>query len=476
MRPLRSSASRALAGALALLAVGLAPALGDQTPPAAEPRATPPLTLDEAIALALDTYPAVAAARARREAADHRLAETEASRLPWLRASGSAVQHQEPVPVTPIHGFGPGQFPEFDETVFQAALTVEYTVTDGGGRAARIRAGEAEAAAAGHSLDAAAQAVAARTAAVYLRALALDRTLAAHDRRLTALAAERERTVRRLEAGRAAEVELRRLDAALAAAAADRVAVETERATARADLGRLTGEPPGAAAIERELAPVALVEPEPPPVAELLERARAASPEIARAAERLRAAEAAVMIAKSIRRPRLVASGNLLGFAGAGVPFDDEWNAGLQVAVPLWAGGAERERIAAAEAERRAAAESLRLAELDAAGALDRAAAAARQARARAESLERAVAAQAEVVRIEALRLEAGAGVTADYLAAEADLLASEARLTEARQNEIAARVELARLTGELDSDWVATELTAAPPPPPSAASREPLP
>ncbi len=458
MRPIR-----ALAAALAVAVLPL-PAAGETAAP---------LTLDEAVARALASYPAVAAARARFEAAGHRLAETESSRLPRLRATGSAYQYQEPIPATPIHGFGPFQFPEFDETLFQGALIVEYTVTDGGGRSARIRGGEAEAAAAEHTLDAAAQAVAARTAAVFLRAIGLEETLAAHDRRLEALDAERERTVLRLSAGRAAEVEVQRLDAALAAAAADRVTVETELATARADLGRLTGEPGVAAG--RGLVPVALVSPEPPPAAELLARARAASPEIARAAERLRAAEAAVGQAEAIRRPRLSAVGNLLGFAGADVSYSDEWNAGLQLAIPLWAAGADRERIAAAESERQAAAESLRLAELDAAEALDRAAAAARQAQARAGSLERAVAANAEVVRIEALRLDAGVGVTADYLAAEADLLAARARLTEARQGEIAARVELARLTGDLGPEWIASELTDAPEEPDDEGGPNPL-
>lgn len=447
-------AARVLAPLAAVVA--LAP------PPAATAGEPPPLTLGEAVARALDHHPAVAAARAGREAAGHRLAETEASRLPLVRATGSAIRYQDPVPATPIHGFGPGQFPEFDDTLFEAALSVEYTVADGGRRAARIRGGEAAAAAAAADLAAAEQAVVARTAATFVRALGLERTLAAHDRRLAALEAERERIDLRRAAGRAADVELRRVEAALAAAGADRVAVAAELATARADLGRLIGGPSGAA-VERELAPVALASSELPPAAELLARARSASPEIARAAERLRAAEAAVTVAEAVRRPKLSAVGNLLGFAGLDEPFEDEWNAGLRLAVPLWAAGADRERIAAAEAEREAAAAAVQLAELEAAGWIDRAAAAARREHARAEALERAVTAQAEVVRIEALRLDAGVGVTADYLAAEADLLAASARRTEALQGEIAARVELARLTGELGPGWLATALVAAP-------------
>jgi outer membrane protein TolC len=82
--------------------------------------------------------------------------------------------------------------------------------------------------------------------------------------------------------------------------------------------------------------------------------------------------------------------------------------------------------------------------------AVDAALTAYRSASSRALALEAAVAQSAEVARIEALALEAGAGVQTDYLRAEADLLSARAALAEARHGAAAARVRLARATGRL--------------------------
>ena len=102
-----------------------------------------------------------------------------------------------------------------------------------------------------------------------------------------------------------------------------------------------------------------------------------------------------------------------------------EWNAGLQVTVPLFDSGATRRRIAGAEAAHRAAGEQVRLAETTVREDVDRAAAAAEEAQARIESLEKAVERYAEVVRVQKLLLDNGAGTQIDYLNAETDLLAA---------------------------------------------------
>ena len=66
------------------------------------------------------------------------------------------------------------------------------------------------------------------------------------------------------------------------------------------------------------------------------------------------------------------------------------------------------------------------------------------------------------MLRIEKLRLSAGAGVETDYLRAEADLLAARANAAEARNRAAAARAELARIAGELTPEWVARAFAAA--------------
>lgn len=432
---------------------------GEQLPPT--------LTLERAVELSLGSHPAVAAARARREAAQHGLGEAKAYELPWVTGAASGTYNDQPVPTTPIHGFGPGEFPQFDNTLLQGSVTVDYLVTDGGAREGRIGQGEARTAAAVAALDEVSQATAARTAEAYLRVLTESAVLDAHQRRLDALGAERARVKLRFDAGRAAEVEVRRVDAAVAAARAEKVRTEAALDTARADLARQIGVTPPAVAAAR-LVPVSLADPALPPRDALLSAAVERSPQVEQARQALHEAEAAVRVAKAVQRPKLHAVGSVLGFGSSEGDFQEEWNAGLRLSVPIFAGGADRERIAGAEARRDAAVQNLAAAELAVGEALDRALAAVRESSAGADALAEAAASYAEVVRIERLRRDAGVGTETDYLSAEADLLSSRAQLAEARHGEIRARVELARVAGRLDLPWFEDSLTPAPPTPTS--------
>jgi outer membrane protein TolC len=91
--------------------------------------------------------------------------------------------------------------------------------------------------------------------------------------------------------------------------------------------------------------------------------------------------------------------------------------------------------------------------------ALDRAYSAFDAARARTEALRAAVVQAEEVTRIERLALEAGSGVQSDYITAEAELLRVRAALTDATYAQVLARVELARITGDISSEWIARNL-----------------
>jgi outer membrane protein len=445
-------------------------AVADAIPPAAEltpaaaadpARPPAPLTLAAAVSRALDAAPAVAAARAAEAAARAQLADAEADLAPIVSLTGSAFRYQKPTIVTPIHGFSPGLFPSFDRTVLLGDLQLRYDLWDGGARSARIEQRRQQLAAAEAARNTADAAVAARTVNAYLAVRTLEEQLAAHGERITALAAERDRVAQLLAVGRAAEVDVLQVRAAQAAAEADRVALDANLDRAGRDLRRQLGEDPSASeAAVPPLAAVRLAEAEPPPRQDLLARALAGNGDVDRAHRELDAAAAAVAAARAGRAPSLRAEGNLLGFAGGNGDSSGEWNAGLRLAVPLWDRHVAA-RVALAEAGRDAAAASLRLVSDQVAAELDRAWADLAAARARAASLAEAEASYAEVLRIEKLRLSAGAGVETDYLRAEADLLGARAAAVEARNRAAAARAELARIAGELTPEWLTRALVS---------------
>jgi outer membrane protein TolC len=425
-------------------------------------QAQEPLTLPAAVERALARFPSVEAARARQQQAQEALAEAQAGRGPRGRITGSAIQYQEPMVITPIHGFGPGLFPEFDEMLLQGQLQVNYTLYDGGATPARIRAAGGQLSGAEAAVGTAEQALAEQVAAAYVTALGRARVLAAHDTRLAALEAELARTRLRLEAGKAPQVEVLRAEATLASAQSQRVSYAAALDKAERDLARLLDLPQEETRASR-LAPTVPTDPAMPDREVLARAGIEANPSVVQARSQLAAAEANVALAESAFKPELRAVGNVNDWSSSQGHAATEWNAGLQITVPLFDSGATRRRVAGAEAARRAAAEQVRLAETTVREDVDRAAAAAEEAQARIESLQKAVERYAEVVRVQKLMLDNGAGTQIDYLNAEADLLTARASLAEAEQAVVLTRVDLARAAGQLTPAWLKANLETKP-------------
>jgi outer membrane protein TolC len=116
-----------------------------------------------------------------------------------------------------------------------------------------------------------------------------------------------------------------------------------------------------------------------------------------------------------------------------------EWQGGMQLSYALFDGGSRPAAQDRARAETRAAAAELAFGEQRVAESVDRAYAALISAAARRSALADAASQSEEVVRIERLALDAGAGVQTDYLAADAELLRVRAALTDARFAEVVA-------------------------------------
>lgn len=420
------------------------------------------LPLVEAIEQALAQYPTMGVADADLARARAVRGEALAAWFPSLSFSAAATRYEEQMPATPIHGFSPGILPAFNDAVAQYGLNATYTLFDGGRRRGRIRGARAYVAAAGSALDDARQSLMARVIIAYLAVLSGREILAAHDNRLAAMRAELSRAEQFFASERAAKVEILRVEAVLATAEADREHARARLEVAERNLALLVGVDPEQTTAPR-LIPVSIVDSTVEANAIISSVALAANPMIARARSRVAAANAELAVTRGARWPALQAGANWLDqgdFDGHRV---DEWNVGVSLSFPLFAGGATRQRIAQARADRRVAEEQLRLTEMSLQQQIDQTLARLAETRSRVASLSRAVESSAEVVRIEKLLVKTGSGTQTDYLDAEANLVTARASLAEVRHAEIAARVELARLTGELDLQWVSRKLENQP-------------
>ncbi|MDP3775233.1 MAG: TolC family protein [Gemmatimonadales bacterium] len=421
------------------------------------------LTLAQTVQRALAQYPTVAAARAVRDRAAADLGEATAGRRPRLSLDASLTRFQEPMVVFPLHGFDPANPPLFDRTLIQSGVTLNWTLFDFGNRASRVRAARALGGAADAALGAALSQLVARASNAYLRVLTARGVLAAQDQRLAALTAESERARRLLAEGKAARVEILRVAAELARSRADRIATEAQLEVAEHDLAQLAQLRYDQVHAD-SLAPLALSDTTPAPDrAAIVARARDSSPELLEVRRRSEAAQAGLVAARATRFPELRLSSGYFDRGRGSGDFKAEWQAGVGLSYALYTGGSRSSQISRADADRRGAGEQLRLAELNVEQGVDRALAAVREAHARVAALQSAVEQSEEVARIERLSLEVGSGTQTDYLDAEANLLRARASLIEVRNAEISARIELARIAGELSPDWITTKVTHGP-------------
>jgi len=420
------------------------------------------LTLMDAMTRALSYYPSVQTSVAQVEVADAAVDEAEAARFPTVSVGASATRYQEPTIVHPIHAFTPDLVPPFDQNLFQALADLRYTVFDGGGRSARIEESRARRQSAESSLLDARQRLLSQLIQQYLSVLSRARTLEAQDRSLGALEVELSRVKQVFDVGRAATVDVLRVEASIAAARAERVRLASSLDLAQRNLARLAGVETSETRASN-LVPVALIDVSLPSREEILQNAVQSSPTARLARDELAVAEAALDGSKSRRLPSVNLDGRYINYGSASGANSLEWNVGVSLAYTLFNGGAVSDAVARSQSAARSASERLRWTELEVASDVDRGYAAMEEAKARIESLSTAVARFDEVSRIEKLRLETGVGTEVDYIRAEADRVAAEAGLIEARYTEIAARAELARVAGNLSPEWVTDHLRSEP-------------
>jgi outer membrane protein len=412
------------------------------------------LTLSEAAASALARHPSALVGAAGVERAEAMQREMRSALLPGISLDGSAVRFEEPMVVAPLHGFDPTRPPVFDRTLIQGAAGLSWLAFDGGALRARIGRADAHAAAAAAADDALRQQLLVDVARAYASVVMMRDVVVAHESRLSSLEGERDRAARLLDQGRVARVVLLRADAALSSARAELASTRADHDVAERQLARVTG-----LAVD-SIRAARLADTRVAGSGDrrdgLLAQARTANAELRRLESNIVAARRTAREAAAQWWPRIQLGGRYVRYASGAGDAGGEWQTGMQLTYPLFTGGSRSAVAERAQVEVRLAEAELSVAELRVAAAIDEAWSALTAATARVDAWQAAVRQSEEVARIERLALDTGAGVQTDYLAAEAELLRARAALTQAGAAQLIARVELARVTGDLTLDWIA--------------------
>lgn len=410
--------------------------------------AADPMPLWEAMERAVQSNPAIKSQRVEvsRQTLEEDIARSQ--HLPKIDLNAAYSRYAYPTFVTPIRE--PGVFPPMDRNIANIGLALILPLYSGG----KLVAGEALAT---HNREASVQALRAggqdllfNVATTYTKGLHFHQLTKVLDVRIRALQQEEKDIGLRIQHGRAARLELIRLQTQLSQARYDKVSVTQGEKDALSLLTALLGEG-GPAPILSNLgatAPVLPVSAE-----EAIGRALQQRPDILRLDALGRAAQQKTAIARGDRLPQINLMTNVQETADGNWKGYSDWQIGVQLSLPLFDGDIRKHRVDQAGLEQQQNAlqqEDVRnrlVSEVrQAFGALS-------ESRARLEAATQGESEASEALRIETLRYHSGENTITDLLGAESTLWSATASRLQAGYDITVSQARLLRAIGELAPD-----------------------
>lgn len=406
------------------------------------------LPLWEAMERAAQSNPAIKSQQAEvsRQTLEQDIARSQ--HLPKADLNAAYTRYAYPTFVTPIRQAG--VFPSMDNDIANLGLALTLPLYSGG----KLVAGEALAA---HNREASVQALRAggqdllfNVAATYTKALHFRQLGKVLDARIKALQQEEKDIGLRIREGRAARLELIRLQTQLSQARYDKVSVIQGEKDALSLLASLLGEG-GSAPVLSELGTTA---PDLPVSAEeAMGRALQQRPDILRLDAMGKAAQQKTAIARGDRLPQI----NLVAKAQESVGGDwkgyDDWQMGVQLSLPVFDGDIRKHRVEQAGLEQRQNALQQEDARNRLASEVEQAFGALSESRARLEAATQGESEASEALRIETLRYHSGENTITDLLGAESALWSATASRLQAGYDISVSQARLLRAIGELAPD-----------------------
>lgn len=397
-------------------------------------------TLQEAIALAYRTNPSLLAQRANQRALDESIVQARAGLRPTLdvTVSGDYTRDYSDTALDP------------DSDGASASIGLSQTLWSGGRIGHGITAAEAEILAGRENLRGIEQSVLASVIQAYADVIRDMEVLRIRQANLAVLQRQLEESSARFEVGEITRTDVAQSEARLAQSEAELANAQAQLSTSRAVYAAVVGQAPG------DLAPMPVLPGVPADFDSALDVALADNPDIRAAAYTLAAAEANVAAARAEYMPSVRASAT---YGGSNRDFDrfgdiadnTRLTAGATLSIPLFTGGLNASRVAAALERANAAQINVEGERRNALQAVSSAYAQSISARASLQAGEEAV--RAASVAAEGVRQEAQVGLrtTLDVLNQELELRNAEVTLASARRNEYVAQANLLAAMGRLE-------------------------
>lgn len=405
-----------------------------------------PLTLPDAIQQALLHNPKQMSQRLDVDRTERQLRAARGAAWPTVDFGAGVTHYGYPTFVYPVHDLT--NFPPFDQTIYNYGVALRLPIYAGGRLSEGVIGADLGKTVARERERLSAQELTYDVSTVYLKIEHLAALEQAYDARIDSLEAQEKRVTLLMRVGKAARLDYLKIHGALSKGRHDRLEIENRRREAYTLFYQLLGMAPPASDVS--LVHYAVGTAPDWNLDNLRREALTQRPELRIDERQIAIGTNRERIARGERLPALSVVGSVQELAGKDLQFNNEWNVGLQLTVPLVDGGVRRAREEDAAIARQQAEHALDQTRLEVTRQVQDAWDALHEAGSRLAVTETSVAEAAEALAIEKLKYEQGIGITTDLLSAESALLVAQADRLQAEFDLIIARLNVLRVTGEL--------------------------
>jgi outer membrane protein len=403
------------------------------------------LTLKDCINIALKQSPLIKTSELDIDASSEGYKASWGAILPRLDLNASYLKENQDIPFIPAQST---KIPaKFSDEVYSWNISMKIPLYEGGRLWSQINVSSVEKEIQGLKRDFTIQDVIANVTNTFNKLLQLKELRSAYQKSVEALERQRENTSLLVKTGRAANIELLRIDVQLANERQNLIKTEEAMNRTKNTLAFLMGiksiegiEVSGSLEKNERLESVNVDE---------LIRAR---PDVLLLEKRVAQSKIKVDIASSKRYPSVSLVGNYGNRAGSGMNDREEvWEAGVVASLNIFDGGITSAEIRREKILLEKAKEELRQTELRARLEIENALSLLKEAEERLKASEKAVAQSEEALRIEELKYKTGAGTITDVLLAQSAMSLSNANYYQALYDYNAALIEYKRAAGILE-------------------------
>lgn len=406
-------------------------------------------TLSQAIDYALQNSPLIRQAKSDMDIGDYRVRTAKAGRLPKLDLISGVTHSRYQSPVTPISGSpleGSG-FPEFDDTIYDFGLSFTLPLYRGGILERTIIIEKIRRSVAKDMYDMSRQELIYNITSVFDKILQLEKLLLASNASVRQLEAHKQNVELFLQAGTVPRVELLKTNTELAHARQNAFMVKNNIESSYELLKVLIGFDD----VKQEISVVdsrrlQWIYPSPD---ESIQQALQKRPDYRAVIKRLEIGGQRVRLASGKRLPSLSLNGEYMERSGNDLDFSENWAVALRLSVPVFDGGSIRAGIISERKELEKIREEKRMLKLGIIRDVKDAYIHIENARERIDVSMAAVKTAKEVLRIELLKFETGAGTSTDVIDAQTALLRTETDYYQAVFDNNIALVSLKKAIGD---------------------------